>query len=149
MKSRNVIMAGAALMFFGGPAFAGESTPAEKEATRQLNLLAAREAAPGSQQVGVIDASAVAAAAPTMPGRSWCWMRRRSDMTRTRMKSPPRAPFHPPVSCKLSFGFYFASLSAARAAALAVTADSSAPQAMSINDTFSDHVFRVARFVRS
>jgi len=67
MKSRNVIMAGAALMVFGGPAFAGESTPAEKEATRQLNLLAAREAAPGSQQVGVIDASAVPAAAPTMP----------------------------------------------------------------------------------
>jgi hypothetical protein len=69
MKSRDVIMTGAALLFLAVPAFAGDSTPAEKEATRQLNLQAARDAAPSQtpQQVAVIDASAGPAAAPTMP----------------------------------------------------------------------------------
>jgi hypothetical protein len=70
MKSRNVIMTGAALLFLAAPAFAGESTPTEKEATRQLNLQAARDAAPQTpQQVAVIDASArtAPAAAPIMP----------------------------------------------------------------------------------
>ena len=68
MKTRNAIMTGTALLLLAAPALAGESTPAEKEATRQLNLQAARDAAPSPmQQVAVIDASAAPAAAPTMP----------------------------------------------------------------------------------
>jgi hypothetical protein len=50
MKSRHVIMTSAALLFLAAPALAGESTPAEKEATRQLNLQAVQEAKPSAPQ---------------------------------------------------------------------------------------------------
>jgi hypothetical protein len=49
--TRNSLFAGAALLCLAAPpVLAGESTPAEKEATRQLNMQAAREAAPAPQQ---------------------------------------------------------------------------------------------------
>lgn len=70
--TRNTLLAGAALLCLAAsPALAGQSTPAEKEATRQLNMQAAREAAP--QQTSALDASAsmpagaAPAAAPSMP----------------------------------------------------------------------------------
>lgn len=59
MRTRTIIMTGAALLFLAAPASAGESTPAEKEATRQLNLQAASNAAAPSQ-VMVIDAASTA-----------------------------------------------------------------------------------------
>ena len=49
--TRNSLLAGAALLCLAAsPVLAGESTPAEKEATRQLNMQAARAAAPVPQQ---------------------------------------------------------------------------------------------------
>lgn len=71
--TRNTLLAGAAfLCLAASPALAGESTPAEKEATRQLNLQAARDAAPSPQQMAAVDRSAnmsdgAPAAAPSMP----------------------------------------------------------------------------------
>jgi hypothetical protein len=66
--TRNSLFAGAALLSLAAsPVFAGESTAADKEATRQLNLQAAREAAP--QQMAAVDASAPAAA-PSQPADS-------------------------------------------------------------------------------
>jgi hypothetical protein len=71
--TRNPLLAGAALLCLAAtPLLAAESTPAEKEATRQLNLQAARDAAPSPGQVAVIDRSAntpdaAPAAAPSMP----------------------------------------------------------------------------------
>lgn len=62
--TRNPLLAGAALLCLAtAPVFAGESTQAEKEATRQLNLQAARDAAP--QQMAA--APAAPAAAPSAP----------------------------------------------------------------------------------
>jgi hypothetical protein len=75
--TRNTLLAGATLLCLAAtPAIAGESTPAEKEATRQLNLQAARDAAPSPQQVAPqqmaaldrsagMPAGATPAAAPT------------------------------------------------------------------------------------
>jgi len=60
MNTRMIAMAGAAVLIFSGPALAGESTPAEKEATRQLNLQAAQDARPDLPQ-------RVAANAATVP----------------------------------------------------------------------------------
>lgn len=68
---RNTLLAGAALLCLAAsPVLAGESTPAEKEATRQLNIQAARDAAPA--QMAAIDKSAstpdaAPAASPSMP----------------------------------------------------------------------------------
>ena len=60
--TRNSLFAGAALLCLtASPVVAAESTPAEKEATRQLNIQAARDAAPAPQQ------QAAAAPAPSMP----------------------------------------------------------------------------------
>ena len=75
MQTRNHILAGAALLFLTNPAFASQSTPAEREATRQLNLEAARQAqqmnrpAQQAAEASVAEASVSAApqAAPTMP----------------------------------------------------------------------------------
>lgn len=46
MITRMIAMAGAASVLLASPAWSGESTPAEKEATRQLNLQAAQDAKP-------------------------------------------------------------------------------------------------------
>jgi len=76
MTIRISALASAALMVLAAPAFAGHSTPAEREATRQLNLEAAQQAQnnnPNStQQVAVTDPSANSppAAAPTAPVES-------------------------------------------------------------------------------
>lgn len=69
---RNTLLAGAALLCLAAsPAIAGESTPAEKEATRQLNMQAARDAAPQQMAAGDrsanMPADAAPAAAPSMP----------------------------------------------------------------------------------
>lgn len=77
--TRNMLLAGATLLCLAAtPVIAGESTPAEKEATRQLNLQAARDAAPSMQQMApqqmaAVDrsagmpAGAAPAAAPSTP----------------------------------------------------------------------------------
>lgn len=53
---RNSLFAGAALLCLtASPVVAAESTPAEKEATRQLNIQAARDAAPAPQQQAAAD----------------------------------------------------------------------------------------------
>ena len=62
--TRNSLFAGATLLCLtASPVLAAESTPAEKEATRQLNMQAARNAAPAPQQQAVADS----APAPSMP----------------------------------------------------------------------------------
>ena len=64
MKTRTFVLAGASLAILAAPAIAGRSTPAEREATRQLNLEAARQVQNGSQdrssnaQFAVADPSA-------------------------------------------------------------------------------------------
>lgn len=55
MNKRLIAMTGAALMLLAAPALAGESSSAEKEATRQLNIQAAKDTAP--QQAPVNAAS--------------------------------------------------------------------------------------------
>lgn len=79
MKTRTFVLAGASLAILAAPAIAARSTPAEREATRQLNLEAARQVQNGSQdrssnaQFAVADPSAnlpadsPPAAAPTTP----------------------------------------------------------------------------------
>lgn len=65
MNTRIIAMTGAAFMFLAAPALAGESTPAEKEATRQLNIQAAKDAAPPEQMaVNAASPMAVNAASP-------------------------------------------------------------------------------------
>jgi hypothetical protein len=62
MNASKLTLAGALLL--ATPAWAGHSTPAEREATRQLNLEAARQAQSSNQnnnpgpQIAVADASA-------------------------------------------------------------------------------------------
>jgi hypothetical protein len=51
MNTRRIAMTAAAILALGSPALAGESTPAEKEATRQLNIQAAKDAAPAPMAV--------------------------------------------------------------------------------------------------
>jgi hypothetical protein len=64
--TRTSLFAGAALLCLSASSLlAGESTPAEKEATRQLNLQAARDAAPSQQM-----AANTPAAAPGTPVES-------------------------------------------------------------------------------
>ena len=50
MNTRMIAMTGAAFMMLASPGWGGESTPAEKEATRQLNLQAAQDAKPSPPQ---------------------------------------------------------------------------------------------------
>ena len=57
MKTRKLTMAGAGLLLLVTPAWAGHSTPAEREATRQLNLEAARQAQNSNQQSGAVQNS--------------------------------------------------------------------------------------------
>src|SRR5476651_918358 len=49
MKTSKLTLAGAGLLLLATPAFAGHSSPAEREATRQLNLEAARQAQNSNQ----------------------------------------------------------------------------------------------------
>ena len=65
---RNSLFAGAALLCLAAsPVLAGESTPAEKEATRQLNMQAARDAAPApQQQIAAADSTAPFASAQSL-----------------------------------------------------------------------------------
>lgn len=64
MKTPKLILAGAGLLLLATPAWAGHSTPAEREATRQLNLEAARQGQSSNQnnnpgpQIAAADASA-------------------------------------------------------------------------------------------
>jgi hypothetical protein len=46
MNTRMIALSGAAALMLASPAGAGESTPAEKEATRKLNMEAAQNAKP-------------------------------------------------------------------------------------------------------
>ena len=69
MHTRMIALTGAAVLMLSGPALAGESTPAEKEATRQLNLQAAQNAKPElPQQMAANNAATMPlTAAPTEP----------------------------------------------------------------------------------
>ncbi|HKQ45642.1 MAG TPA: hypothetical protein VJS47_09635 [Rhizomicrobium sp.] len=69
MQTRNYVLAGAALLFLINPALAGQSTPAEREATRQLNLEATRQAQMNkpAQQTAETSVAAAPQAAPTTP----------------------------------------------------------------------------------
>ena len=51
MKIAIPVSAAAALVLLAGPAFAGHSTPKEREATRQLNLEAAQQAKNANPQI--------------------------------------------------------------------------------------------------
>ncbi len=65
MNPRTLAMTGAAFLMLAVPAMAGESTPVEKEATRQLNLQAAQNAKPDMpQQVAANQADAAPLATP-------------------------------------------------------------------------------------
>ncbi len=65
MNTRMIAMTGAAFMLLAPPALAGESTPAEKEATRQLNIQAAKDAAPAQQMVNAASTAPMVTAAPS------------------------------------------------------------------------------------
>jgi hypothetical protein len=68
MKTSKLTLAGAGLLLLATPAFAGHSMPAEREATRQLNLEAGRQGQSSNQnsnqnnnpgpQIAAADASA-------------------------------------------------------------------------------------------
>jgi hypothetical protein len=60
MNTRTIAMTGAAFMMLASPALAGESTPAEKEATRQLNRQAAQDAKPSAPQQVTVNAASTA-----------------------------------------------------------------------------------------
>jgi sporulation protein YlmC with PRC-barrel domain len=69
---KTLLMTGAALVMLAVPALAGHSTKAEIEATRQLNLQAAQNAAPSQAQPAPTSEATLAmnappSAAPTMP----------------------------------------------------------------------------------
>lgn len=64
MNTRMIAMTGAAFLMLAAPAVAGESTPAEKEATRQLNMQAAQNAKPDTPQMA---AAATAQDVTAMP----------------------------------------------------------------------------------
>jgi hypothetical protein len=65
MNTRMIALTGAAVLMLSGPVLAGESTPAEKEATRQLNLRASENAKPDlPQQVAVANAATMPLTAP-------------------------------------------------------------------------------------
>jgi hypothetical protein len=75
MKIRTYAMAGVAIVMLTAPAFAGRSTPAEREATRQLNLEAAQQAQNNNQSAAAdlaanLPAGSPPAAAPTTPIQS-------------------------------------------------------------------------------
>jgi len=62
MNKRMIAMTGAAFMMLASPGWGGETTLAEREATRQLNLQAARDARPSPPQQ--MTATAGASTAP-------------------------------------------------------------------------------------
>ena len=64
MKMMIVAMTSAAFLALGGSAFAGQSTPQEREITKQLNLEQAQQAKTNNQQI------ASAAPAPSMAPQS-------------------------------------------------------------------------------
>jgi hypothetical protein len=55
MNTHRIAMTGTVLLVLTAPALAGESTPAEKAATRQLNLQAAEDAKPAAPQPVTVD----------------------------------------------------------------------------------------------
>lgn len=57
MKARLIAMTGAVFLIWAAPAMAGEPTPAEQEATRQLNLQASENAKPDMPQNGAVTAT--------------------------------------------------------------------------------------------
>ena len=58
MFARTIAMTGAVFAILTAPTLAGESTPAKREATRQLNIQAARDAAPRPAQQMAVNAGA-------------------------------------------------------------------------------------------
>jgi hypothetical protein len=58
MKTVLPVLTAAAFVLFAGPAFAGHSTPKEREATRQLNLEAAQQAKSTNQQIAAANTDA-------------------------------------------------------------------------------------------
>jgi len=75
MKTAIPVLTAAAFVLLATTALAGQSTPKEREATRQLNIQAAQEAKNTNQQNAAASASVAAqatapAAAPTAPVES-------------------------------------------------------------------------------
>jgi hypothetical protein len=70
MKTSKLTLAGAGLLLLATPAFAGHSMPAEREATRQLNLEAARQGQNSNQASAPQTQFAVADASANMPADS-------------------------------------------------------------------------------
>lgn len=74
MKTMIVAMTSAAFLALGGSAFAGQSTPQEREVTKQLNLEQAQQAKTNNQQIAsaapAMAPQSAPAAAPTMPVES-------------------------------------------------------------------------------
>jgi hypothetical protein len=75
MKPAIPVLTAAAFVLLATPALAGQSTPKEREATRQLNIQAAQDAKNTNQQIAAANASVAAqatapAAAPTAPVES-------------------------------------------------------------------------------
>ncbi|HWY65687.1 MAG TPA: hypothetical protein VNX61_10790 [Rhizomicrobium sp.] len=64
MKTMIIAITSAAFLALGGSAFAGKSTPQEREVTKQLNLEQAQQAKANNQQI------ASAAPAPSMAPQS-------------------------------------------------------------------------------
>jgi hypothetical protein len=69
MKAIIPAMTCAALLAMAGPAFAGKSTPQEREATKQLNLEAAQQAKNTNQQLAAASSS-TAMSNTAMPSQS-------------------------------------------------------------------------------
>lgn len=70
MKTHKLILAGAGLLLLATPTFASHSTRAEREATRQLNLEAARQAQNSNPQPQIAAADATTDSSANMPANS-------------------------------------------------------------------------------
>jgi len=94
MKTIIPAFACAAVLALAGPAFAGKSTPQEREATKQLNLEAAQQAKTTNQQLAAtstnttMPAQSAPAAAPTAPVES----APATEQANSPAASPPESP---------------------------------------------------------
>ena len=94
MKTIIPAFACAAVLALAGPAFAGKSTPQEREATKQLNLEAAQQAKTTNQQFAAastntaMPAQSAPAAAPTAPVES----APATEQANSPAASPPESP---------------------------------------------------------
>ncbi len=65
MNTRMIAMTGAAVLLLAAPALAGESSSAEREVTRQLNIQAAKDAAPAQPIVNAASTAPMVTATPS------------------------------------------------------------------------------------